>query len=308
MLDPLEEDALARLSGRFDVTVRVKPSTAELLSLVRTVSVIVLRSGVQLSDEVFAAAPRLRVVARAGAGVDNIDIAAARRRNVVVFNVPGGSAGAVAELAFGLLLAVMRRITLADRQIRAGVWDKPALVGSELSGKTLGVVGFGNIGSRIGRIAAGFSLRMLTTVERPSAARVAALAADAAVLTDLHTLLRESDAVCVAVPLTEATRGLIGSAELTAMRSTAFLVNVSRSGVVNETALLSALRDGGIAGAGLDVHNEECGNSPFAHLDNVVLTPHIGAMSSDAQRAIGATVVESVTAALAGAPVANRLC
>jgi D-3-phosphoglycerate dehydrogenase len=309
VLDPLHEDALDRLRARFDVRVRLQPHPDELLTLVSDVDVVVVRSGVRLPAEAFAAAGRLKVVARAGAGVDNIDLEAAGRHGVVVFNVPGGSAGAVAELTYGLLLSVMRRIALADRQIRTGVWNKPALAGAELSGKTLGVVGYGNIGSRVGRIAAGFDLRILAAVGHPSPARAAEFAAAGVTLTDLGALLRESDVVCVSAPLTETTHGLIGKDEIAEMKPTAFLVNVSRGGVVDEEALLAALLDGGLAGAGLDVHlREGSGPNPFASLDNVVLTPHIGAMSTDAQRAIGETVVDNIVAALAGGPVANRVC
>jgi D-3-phosphoglycerate dehydrogenase len=309
VLDPLHDDAIRRLRGLFDVTVRLRPLPSDLLALIADVDVVVVRSGVRLPEEAFAAATRLKVIARAGAGVDNIDLDAARRFGVVVFNVPGGSAGAVAELTYGLLLAVMRRIALADRQIRAGVWNKPKLAGAELAGKTLGIIGYGNIGSRIGRIASGFSLRVLATVGHPSPERQARLTAVGVTSTDLDTLLRESDAVCVAVPLTDATRGLIGKDELVAMKRTAYLVNVSRGGVVDEDALLAALCDGELAGAGLDVHlSEGSGPNPFAELDNVVLTPHIGAMSTDAQRAIGDVVVDSIVAALAGASVPNRVC
>ena len=309
ILDPLHEDAIERLSERFSVTVRLQPPPAELVTLVRDATVIVLRSGVRLPADVFAAAGRLKVVARAGAGVDNIDLTAARRHDVVVFNVPGGSAGAVAELAYGLLLAAMRQIALADRQVRNGVWDKAALAGAELSGKTLGIVGLGAIGSRISRIASGFSLRVLATVGRPSPSRAADLATGGVTLTDLRMLLHTSDVVCVAVPLSATTRGLIGRDELASMKSTAYLVNVSRGGVVDEDALLAALRAGDLAGAGLDVHASEGGGvHAFAHMDNVVLTPHIGAMSVDAQRAIGDVVADSIVAALAGDPVANRVC
>jgi D-3-phosphoglycerate dehydrogenase len=308
LLDPIHEDALDRLRRIFDVVVRFRPEPPELLELVSDVDVIVVRSGVRLPLAVFEQAARLKVVARAGSGVDNIDIAAARRGGVLVFNVPGGSAAAVAELALGLMLAVMRKIVLADRQVRADVWDKPALAGDQLSGKTLGVVGFGNIGSRVATIAAGFSVRVLATVARASARRNEELAAQGATLVELPVLLRESDVVCVAVPLTEGAANLIGEDELRVMKPSAYLINVSRGGVVDDIALLAALKSHSIAGAGLDVHLNESMPSPFAELDNVVLTPHIGAMSADAQRAIGEVVVDSIIGALAGEPIANRVC
>jgi len=308
LLDPIHEDAIDRLRRSSEVVIRLRSEPAELPGLVSEADVVVLRSGVRLTAEVFERATRLKVVARAGSGVDNIDIAAARRAGVVVFNVPGGSAGAVAELALGLTLAVMRKIALADRQIRADVWGKPALTGDQLAGKTLGLVGFGNIGSRIAAISAGFSVRVLTTVARISQERHEELAARGVTLVGLPELLRESDVVCVAVPLTGDAANLIGEDELRAMKPGAYLINVSRGGVVDELALLAALKSHSIAGAGLDVHLNESTPSPFAELDNVVLTPHIGAMSEDAQRGIGEVVADSVFAALAGEPVANRVC
>lgn len=308
VLDPIHAEAVDRMRADFDVVVHLQPPPDVLLGLVSDVDVVVLRSGARLPAEVFEHARSLKLVARAGSGVDNIDLDAARRAGVQVFNVPGGSAGAVAELAIGLTLSVMRRISLADRQVRADVWNKAALEGDELAGKTLGVVGFGNIGSRIARIASGFSPRILATAEHHSESRRIELADRGVELVGLPRLLEESDVVCVVVPLTARTRAMIGMAELKAMKPGAYLVNISRGGVVDETALLAALRDGVIRGAALDVHVSEGATSPLAELDNVVLTPHIGAMSADAQRAIGHTVVESVVLALSGGVVPNRVC
>lgn len=308
VLDPIHPEAIDRMRATYDVAIRLQPPPDDLLDLVSDVDVIVLRSGVRLPAEVFERANRLKVVARAGSGVDNVDQDAARRAGVQVFNVPGGSAGAVAELAIGLMLGVMRHIPLADRQVRADMWNKPALAGAELSGKTLGIMGFGNIGSRIARIASGFSLRVLATAEHLSESRRIELADRNVELVGLSRLLEESDVVCVAVPLTGKTRAMIGMAELRAMKPTAYLVNVSRGGVVDERALLPALRDGVLAGAALDVHVGEGTASPLSQLDNVVLTPHIGAMSTDAQRAIGHAVVDSVSVALEGGSVPDRVC
>jgi D-3-phosphoglycerate dehydrogenase len=308
VLDPVHDDALERLRSIYDVRVRLRPPQEEVIELASDVDAIIVRSGVRLPAEVFTENPRLRVVARAGSGVDNIDVEAARAAGVQVFNVPGGSAGAVAELAVGLLLAVMRRISVADRQLRKGVWNKTAFEGDELAGKTLGLIGFGNIGSRIARITSGFAPHVLTAVANPSEARRIELADRGVRLVDLPTLLADSDVICVVVPLTEQTRGLIGAKELAARDVDQIGAGTHRGEVVDELALVSALRDGVIAGAGLDVHNAEGSSSPFADLDNVLLTPHIGAMSADAQRAIGVIVVDSLTAALAGEDAANRVC
>ncbi len=308
LLDPIAPQALADLRTDCEVVERYQPGAGELPGLVRDADVIVVRSGVRLTAEVFRHARRLKVVARAGSGTDNIDLEAARAARVQVFNVPGASARAVAELAVGLLLTVCRKIALADRQIRAGVWDKPGLLGTEVHGRTLGVVGLGRIGSRIAELGTALGMRVVATVARPDAQRAERLRATGVELADLDDLLARADAVCLAVPLDGTSRGLIGAPQLARMRDTAVLVNVSRGGVVDEEALARALRERRLAGAALDVHAAEKTDSPLAEFDTVVLTPHIGAMTEQAQERVGRTLVSSIRTALAGGSVATRVC
>lgn len=308
VLDPVHDVALERLGRSCTVQVELQPEPARLPAVVADAHAVIVRSGVRLTAEVFDGARRLRVVGRAGAGTDNIDLEAARRTGVTVFNVPARSGGAVAELALGLMLAAMRNIALADRQMRDGLWNKAALAGDSLEGRTLGLVGCGGIGSRIADLAGAFGMRVLAVVAHPDPQRRADLARRGITLVDLDTLLADSDVVCLAVPLADDTRGLIGSRQLNRMRQGSYLVNVARGGVVDEQALLEALRSGRLAGAALDVHAREKELSPFAGLDNVVLTPHLGAMSRDVQREIGETVARSVLDALDGRPVENTVC
>ena len=308
VLDPLDAGALARLGEHHEVIARLRPAGTALLAAVRDADVLVVRSGVVLGREVIEAAGRLRLIARAGVGTDNIDLAAARDAGVVVCNVPGVSANAVAEFAFGLLLTAGRHIALADRQVRAGVWNKAVLAGMELRGKTLGLIGVGAIGSRIAELARAFDMRVLGSVSDAGAERRAAFGGRGVELTGVDDLLVRSDAVSVQVPLTPRTRGLLNATRLARMRSSAFLINVSRAGVVVDDDLFAALLDGTIAGAGLDVLAVEGGTPRFAELDNVVLTPHIGAMSRDGQRRIGELVVDAITAWSRGEDVPNRVC
>lgn len=308
ILDPVHETAIEALNRICEVRVELRPGPDRLASLVAGAQAVVLRSGVRLTSGVIERAPRLKVIARAGAGTDNIDLEAARRAGVVVFNVPGRSGGAVAELAIGLMIAAMRNIALADRQMRAGQWNKAALAGDGLEGRVLGLAGCGGIGYRIARSAAALGMNVLAVVARPGQERRAALARQGITLVELDTLLASSDVVCLAVPLNETTRGMLGAEQFARMRSGSYLVNVARGGVVDESALLEALRTRHLSGAALDVHAREGGTSPFADLDNVVLTPHIGAMSRDVQREIGETVARSVVDALRGRPVENRVC
>ncbi|WP_063772411.1 amino acid adenylation domain-containing protein [Streptomyces sp. NRRL S-495] len=306
VLDPIDPGALDELRRRYDVTVALRPPVDELLRLVRDQEVIVLRSGVRLDAPVIAAAGRLKVIARAGSGIDNIDVAAARAAGATVFNIPAVSAPAVAELALGLMLTVGRHLALADRQVRSGIWNKAALSGVELGGKTLGLVGYGRIGSRIAALGRALGMRVVVDVARPDADRRHELERLDHELAPLKTLLPAADVVCLAVPLTERTHHLIDAAALAAMKPTALLVNVSRGLVVDEDALYEALAEGRIAGAGLDVVAEEGHPNRLHELDNVVITPHIGAMSVDSQVRIGRILVDSVAAALAGQEVPNQ--
>ncbi|WP_211339300.1 hydroxyacid dehydrogenase [Nocardia mexicana] len=308
VLDPIDEGALAHLARHYDLTVRYGPSAGELVELICDADAVVLRSGARLPAEVLAAAARLRVIVRAGSGTDNIDLNTARRRGIGVFGVPGESASAVAELGIGLLLAVARKIAVADRRLRAGVWDKPNLAGIELGGKTIGIVGQGHIGVALARLASGFSMNILAAVDNPTDERRDRLAGQGIGLVGLPELLAESDIVALAVPLTPATRHLIGAPQLRRMRPTALLVNVSRGGVVDETALLEGLVRGDIAGAALDVVTAEGTRPALADLDQVVLTPHIGAMTAEAQRRIGETVIRTLATALSGGEPENRIC
>ncbi|HVW48292.1 MAG TPA: hydroxyacid dehydrogenase [Solirubrobacterales bacterium] len=308
IVDPLHAEAIAALRERHEVEVRLGPSAAELAELIGDVDVLVLRSGVRVPAELIERAPRLRLIARAGVGVDNIDVAAARRAGIHVFNVPAQSAGSVAELAFGLLLAVARRIPLAAAGVRRDEWRKAELVGQELAGGTLGIVGLGAIGSLIARRALAFEMRVVAAVAAPSEERRRILAAEGVELLGLDAVLARADALCVVVPLTGRTRNLIDARALARLRPGAFLVNVSRGGVVDEDALRAALRDGHLAGAALDVVVTEGRPTPLAALDNVVVTPHIGAMTEGAQRRIGEIVVASIELDLAGGRVATRVC
>jgi D-3-phosphoglycerate dehydrogenase len=308
VVDTIDERALRELRECYDVTVRLRPSQPELLQLVADAEVIVLRSGVRITADVIRAAPALKLIARAGSGLDNIDLAAARAADVQVFNVPGQSANAVAELAIGLLLASARHIALGDARLRRGTAEKASLIGSELRERTLGMIGLGAIGSRIAHLAGAFEMRVVGCVARPTAERRRRLAERGIELVELAELLRRANFVCVAVPLTTATRALIGKSELRAMKPEAHLVNVSRAGVIDEDALAWALASGAIAGAALDVPADERDASYLRAVDQVVLTPHIGAMTTDAQRRIGDLLTAAIAVGLRGEPVATRVC
>lgn len=308
VVDPIDDDTLAELRASYDLTVQLRPSESELLDLVVDAEVIVLRSGVRITAEVIETARSLKLIGRAGSGLDNIDLQAAKAAGVTVFNLPGESANAVAELAIGLMLASARRIALGDAQLRRGTADKARFVGTELHAQTLGLIGLGAIGARIATLAGAFEMSVIGCVASPSETRRSALAERGVELVELDVLLRRADFVCVAVPLTDATRGLIGERELEIMKSSAHLVNVSRAGVLDEEALARALAGRSIAGAALDVLSDERDAGHLAILEHLVMTPHIGAMTTRAQRRIGELLTAAIRAGLHGQPIATRVC
>ena len=294
----MDPEAQAELSAEFDVVSEVRPPRSRLLELLPDRQIIMLRSGVEIDEQVLAAAPRLELVIRAGSGLDNIDREALAARGIRLERIPAPGARSVAEMAFGLMLSVLRRIVEADRSMREARWLKSQLFGRTLDGRTLGIVGLGNIGTQVARLGRAWGMEVVGCVEHPSAAVAAAAGEIGVTLTDLHGVLEQADVVSVHVPLKDSTRSLLGPDELARMRRGAVLIHMARGGVVDEGALLDALRSGHLLGAGVDVHVREGEGlrSPFADLPNVVLTPHLGSTTVDAQRQIGQEILRIVRA------------
>jgi D-3-phosphoglycerate dehydrogenase len=266
-----------------------------LISLVSDADAII--AGVEpLTARVMDAAPRLKVIARRGVGFDTVDVAAATARRIPVAITGGVLSEAVADHTMALVLAVARQVPQLDRLVKAGRW--PRIPAVDVWGKTLGIVGFGAIGQAVAKRAAGFSIRLLAYDIAPNQAAAAALGVT---LCDLDTLLAESDVVTLHVPLGPPTRGLIGDATLRRMKPTAILINTSRGPVVDEAALRQALRDGRLAGAGLDVfQHEPVKDLELAGLPNVVATPHVASNTLETLARMERSCAESVLAALKG--------
>jgi glyoxylate reductase len=257
-----------------------------------------------VDDEILAAAPTVKVVANVAVGYNNIDVAAARRRGVVVTNTPDVLTETTADFAWALLMSTARRVVEADRYARSGQWDRwqwDLLWGMDIHGKTLGVVGFGRIGRAVARRALGFNMRVLyQDAVRADAATEQELRATRV---ELETLLRESDFVSLHTPLLPETRHLMGERTLRLMKNSAILVNAARGPVVDEAALVRALKEGWIAGAGLDVFEEEPKIHPgLAPLANAVLAPHIASASRDTRLAMATLAVRNCLAVLDGKP------
>jgi D-3-phosphoglycerate dehydrogenase len=295
-------DTIAKLREQHDVITAFNANDAELRSLIQDRDALIFRSGVNITAEVMATAPDLKLLVRAGSGLDNLDLDYVKQHKLTLVRVPEPGAQAVAELSFAMMLALSRRLIEADQLTRQGHWAKSTLTGYLLYGKTLGIVGAGNIGSRAGRMGVAWGMNVVGCVERPSPDVAEKLQAQGIRLTDLDEVLSTSDYLSVHVPLQESTRGMIGAAQLAKIKSGAYLINLARGGVVDEEALYKELTtDGRLRGAGLDVHKREGEGkvSPLAELPNVILTPHIGATTVDTQREIGRRVIEIVEAYIA---------
>jgi D-3-phosphoglycerate dehydrogenase len=253
---------------------------------------LVVRSAVQVDDALMEHAPKLRVVGRAGVGVDNIDADAATRRGIVVMNTPGANAVAVAELTIGLMLALARKLPAANSTMHAGKWEKKSLQGAELRGKTLGILGLGRIGLEVAKRAKGFGLEIVGSDPFVSAA----VARENNIkLVTLDELIAGSDYITLHVGLTAQTTGVINAKTLAAMKKGVRIINCARGELIDDAALVEALKSGQVAGAALDVFAQEpAKNTPYAELDNVILTPHIAGSTAEAQEAVGIQIARQV--------------
>jgi phosphoglycerate dehydrogenase-like enzyme len=299
----LDQQDLQRLAGHGEVILHTTRATdrAELFSRVTEAEVLInVRAYTLLDDEAMQHAPRLRMISILGTGTDNVDLAAARRRGIVVTNTPGVGAPSVAELTIGLLLAVARAIPNSDQRLRAGQWQH--VEGPELDGKTLGVLGLGAIGARVARLGHGFGMHVIAWSYSKDEERAARLGVQ---LVDREELFRASDVVSVHLRNTPEARGFVGARELALMKPSAILLNTARAAVVDESALVEVLQAGRLAGAGLDVYLQEPlppEHNPFKDMPNVVLTPHIGAVTHEASARSRAMPVDNIIAFLEGRP------
>ncbi len=296
----IDEKAIDVLREDHQVVCAFRDVTEEMLrTLIRDCQVLVFRSGVNISARLMECSPDLKLLVRAGSGLDNLDFEYVQQRGLKLVRIPQPGARAVTEMAFAFMLALSRRLLEADRSMREGRWAKHELTGYLLYGKTLGIVGVGNIGSCVADMGLAWGMNVIGCVEHPSPERIDKFRENGVRITDFEQVLAEADYLSIHVPLKENTRFLIHAEELARMKPGSYLINLSRGGVVDEKALYKALTEGGrLRGAALDVHEQEGDGklSPLAGLPNVILTPHIGAMAFDTQREIGRRVVESVAA------------
>jgi len=299
LADSLASEGVAILEadGRLQVDDCSSQSRSELERALVGAAGLIVRSGTQADARLFAVGESLEVVGRAGVGLDNVDVEAATRSGIAVMNAPAGNTVSTAELAFALLLSAARRIPAADQSLRAGHWDRKAFRGAQLSGKTLGVIGAGRIGAEVIQRARAFGMKVVVADPYMTEERARDLYVE---LMDLDDMLPVVDFVTLHVPLTEETKGLLDADRIGLLRPHAVLVNASRGGIVDEDALASALREGRLAAAALDVYAIEPlpADHPLREAPNLVLTPHLGAATHDAQREVAIEIAAAVRAAL----------
>lgn len=298
--DPVAQEGIDMLGSAGDVDVRTGLPMDELLAAIPAYDALVVRSETKVTRMVLEAGTKLVAVGRAGVGVDNIDLEAATERGVIVVNAPQGNTVAAAEHTVALLMALARHLPQADASMRQGKWSRKEFVGTEIRGKVLGIVGLGKIGSEVARRAAAMDMRVIGNDPFVPEERARALGVE---LVEFEQLLTDSDFITVHPPLTPQTQGMIGAAEIARMKDGVRLINVARGGIIDEAALAGAVRSGKVAGAAIDVFSTEPpGENPLLDDPRIVITPHLGASTAEAQERVALDVAEQLVDILAGRP------
>lgn len=299
--------ALFQQCREFDVMVLPKRlSEAELIPLVADVEAMVVRSETKVTSAVIAAAPKLRVVGRAGVGVDNVDVDAATQKGIVVMNTPSGNTISTAELTFSMLMSLARKIPQANASMKSGEWNRKAFQGVELYNKTLGILGMGRIGTEVARRAIVFGMRVLAFDPYLTLSRANALQVE---LVELDDLYARADFITVHMPMSDETKGMINTAAFAKMKPGVRVLNCARGGIIHEGDLVEAVKSGKAAGAALDVYETEPlpKESPLRELPQIIMTPHLGASTDEAQENVGIEVAEAITDYLLNGAVRNAV-
>lgn len=306
--DHLSEDGVKLLEREDGLSVDVKTglSSKELAEIVGRYDGLIVRSSTKVTAEIIAKADRLKVIGRAGVGLDNVDAEAATKRGIVVMNVPAGNTISTAEHTMSLILALARRIPQAYTSLRGGLWERSKFVGTELAGKILGIVGLGKIGTEVAKRAQAFGMRVIAHDPFLSSERAQRLEIQ---LVELKQLYAESDVITVHIPLNTETRHLIGAKEIASMKRGVRLINCARGGIIDEDALYQAIQGGKVAGAALDVFEQEPPpkGHPLLTLEQVIAVPHLGASTEEAQYNVAIEVAKQVADALLGRGIRNAV-
>ncbi len=298
--DPVGEEGIDILRSYAEVDIKPGLKPEELISIIGDYEALVVRSQTQVSSKVIEAGKKLQVIARAGVGVDNIDVEEATQRGIVVVNAPTGNTTSATEHTIALMLALARHIPQANAVLKSGVWQRGDFVGTEVRNKTLGIVGLGNVGSEVARRARGLEMQVIAYDPFISADHARNLQVE---LVPLKQLLKESDFITLHIPLTKSTKGLIGAKEIALLKPTVRIINTARGGLIDEAALVKAVKEKKIAGAAIDVFaTEPLTDSILFGEDNIIVTPHLGASTTEAQAMVARDVAEQVIAVFKGQP------
>lgn len=303
--DQISEAGLAKLQEKAEVDVKTDLKPEELIAIIPEYDALIVRSSTKVTREVLEAGKNLKVVGRAGVGVDNIDVEAATQRGIIVINAPEGNTISAAEHAVAMMTALARNIPAASNSLRAREWKRSKFMGVELYKKTLGIVGLGRIGSEVAKRAKAMGMDILAYDPYINQERAEKLGVTLASLDEIYA---KADFITLHTPLTKGTYHLIGEKELAKMKDGVRIINCARGGLIDETALYNALKSGKVAGAALDVFEEEpCVDNPLFELDNVIVTPHLGASTQEAQVNVAVQVAEQVINALTGEPLLSAV-
>lgn len=296
--DGLQDTGLSILERELQVIERKGISANDLIKEIADYDALIIRSRTKVTRQMIEAAPKLKVIGRAGVGVDNIDIKAAEGKGITVVNAASATTTAVAELTVGFIFALAREIPRADASMKRGQWLKKELMGVELFGKNLGIIGFGRIGSAVGQIAAAVGMRIIACGDFNIPETIRIIGGELVMMEDI---IETADFIAVHTPLTEKTRGLINKEAISRMKDGVYLICTSRGGIIDETALLEALNSGKVAGAALDVfENEPPTNQELINHPHLIATPHIAGQTNDAQKRTSVDIAREVLAALKG--------
>jgi D-3-phosphoglycerate dehydrogenase len=303
--DPISEEGVDILRRQAQVEVKVGLKPEEIVAIIGDYEALMVRSQTKVTADIIEAGKKLQVIARAGVGIDNIDVETATRCGIVVVNAPTGNTVSAAEHTVALMLALARNIPQANSVLKTGVWRRSDFMGTELRGKTLGIIGLGNVGSEVAKRAEGFEMRLLGSDTLVSVEYAKKLQVE---LVELQQLLKESDFITLHLPLTAKTRGLIGAKELALVKPSVRIINCARGGLIDEKALVKAIREKRVAGAAVDVFDKEpITESILFEEDNIIVTPHLGASTTEAQALAAIDVAEQIIDVFKGQPARSAV-
>lgn len=303
--DPIADQGIEILKNDVDVDIATGLEPSDLIKRIGNYEALIVRSETQVTKEVINAGKKLKIIGRAGVGVDNIDVNAATERGIIVVNAPEGNTISAAEHTIAMMMSMSRNIPQANASLKSKKWDRKKFMGVEVRGKMLGVVGLGRIGSEVAKRALGMEMIILAYDPFISAERAKDLGVE---LTTVEDIVRRADYITVHTPLTKETKDLISTKEFAIMRKGVRLINCARGGIINEEALAKAVKDGIVGGAAIDVFTKEPPfENPLIELDQVIMTPHLGASTEEAQINVAVTVAEQIVNALKGLPVKNAI-